>query len=101
MKIQEFVDHLKEHPDSYEFQLAEHAGKQGVLVKDQRFDTLTHFAIEAILEHSLDFLLNQTHQGKNIENITRITGYFSRTAHWNKGKKAELDDRARVGKRFA
>ncbi|MCX5751319.1 MAG: hypothetical protein NT099_06605 [Candidatus Saganbacteria bacterium] len=34
--------------------------------------------------------------GKNVEHITRITGYFSRVSGWNKGKKGELQDRHRV-----
>jgi len=32
---------------------------------------------------------------KNIDAITRVTGYFSRTSMWNKGKIAELKDRYR------
>jgi hypothetical protein len=34
--------------------------------------------------------------GRNIEHITRITGYFSKVSGWNKGKKGELADRQRV-----
>jgi hypothetical protein len=34
--------------------------------------------------------------GRNIEHITRVTGYFSRVSGWNKGKKGELADRQRV-----
>lgn len=34
--------------------------------------------------------------GRNIEHITRITGYFSRVSGWNKGKKGELAERSRV-----
>ena len=33
---------------------------------------------------------------KNIECITRITGYFSRVSGWNKGKIGELKDRYRI-----
>ncbi|KUK14504.1 MAG: anaerobic ribonucleoside-triphosphate reductase [Synergistetes bacterium] len=33
---------------------------------------------------------------KNVDGITRITGYFTRTSSWNKGKRAELKDRRRV-----
>ncbi len=33
--------------------------------------------------------------GRNVEHITRITGYFSRVSGWNKGKRAELVDRSR------
>ncbi|KAF0135038.1 MAG: ribonucleoside-triphosphate reductase [Candidatus Saganbacteria bacterium] len=36
-------------------------------------------------------------QSENVDGITRITGYFSRISGWNKGKKAELKDRHRVG----
>lgn len=34
--------------------------------------------------------------GRNVEHITRVTGYFSRISGWNKGKKGELADRYRV-----
>jgi anaerobic ribonucleoside-triphosphate reductase len=33
----------------------------------------------------------------NIEEITRITGYFSRVSHWNRGKIGELRDRKKGG----
>jgi anaerobic ribonucleoside-triphosphate reductase len=32
----------------------------------------------------------------NVDGITRITGYFTRTSSWNRGKKAELRDRRRT-----
>ncbi len=35
--------------------------------------------------------------GRNVEHITRVTGYFSRVSGWNKGKRGELVDRQRVG----
>jgi hypothetical protein len=34
--------------------------------------------------------------GRNVEHITRVTGYFSRVSGWNKGKRGELLDRERV-----
>lgn len=34
--------------------------------------------------------------GRNVEHITRVTGYFSRISGWNKGKKGELAERQRV-----
>jgi hypothetical protein len=34
--------------------------------------------------------------GRNVDHITRITGYFSKVSGWNKGKKGELTDRHRV-----
>ncbi|MBU2565641.1 MAG: anaerobic ribonucleoside-triphosphate reductase, partial [Candidatus Thermoplasmatota archaeon] len=39
---------------------------------------------------------NETSRGKNVEQMTRVTGYFSKIAGWNKGKTGELKDRYRV-----
>lgn len=33
---------------------------------------------------------------EDVDGITRITGYFTRTSSWNAGKRAELRDRSRV-----
>lgn len=40
-------------------------------------------------------LLGTINRGLEVEQITRITGYFSKVAAWNKGKRAELKDRYR------
>lgn len=37
---------------------------------------------------------------KNVDGITRITGYFTRTSSWNKGKRGELKDRFRSNEYF-
>lgn len=34
--------------------------------------------------------------GRNVDHITRVTGYFSKVSGWNKGKRGELADRERV-----
>jgi hypothetical protein len=34
--------------------------------------------------------------GRNVECITRITGYFSKVSGWNKGKIGELHDRTKA-----
>jgi len=34
-------------------------------------------------------------ESKDVYAITRVTGYFSKTSMWNKGKIAELKDRKR------
>jgi ribonucleoside-triphosphate reductase len=36
-----------------------------------------------------------------VEGITRITGYFTKTSSWNKGKLGELRDRHRSGEYFS
>jgi hypothetical protein len=50
-------------------------------------------ALKELTPAKLDQILTA---GRNVEHITRITGYFSRVAGWNKGKKGELTDRQRV-----
>lgn len=39
-------------------------------------------------------------QSKNVDGITRITGYFTKISSWNKGKLGELHDRYRNVDRF-
>lgn len=39
-------------------------------------------------------------QSKNVDGITRITGYFTKISSWNKGKLGELHDRYRNANRF-
>jgi len=34
--------------------------------------------------------------GRNVDHITRVTGYFSRISGWNRGKRGELADRHRT-----
>ena len=41
-------------------------------------------------------LLKEINRGLEVEQITRITGYFTKVSQWNKGKLGELKDRIRV-----
>ncbi len=50
-------------------------------------------ALAELTPEKLDQVLTA---GRNIEHITRVTGYFSRVSGWNKGKRGELADRERV-----
>ena len=38
-------------------------------------------------------LMEEINRGLQVEGITRITGYFTKTASWNKGKRGELKER--------
>ena len=67
----------------------------GVLIRNTRLETLTHCTFDAIEENTIDTLTAACAQGKDVDHITRVTGYFSRTSGWNKGKTAELKDRHR------
>lgn len=68
---------------------------KGVLIRNTRLETLTHCTFEAIERNTIDALTAACVQGKDVDHITRVTGYFSRTSGWNKGKAGELKDRHR------
>jgi hypothetical protein len=69
----------------------------GIEVKDERFGTKVIFTMEAFkgldLDGAVKMVMVHSACGKNVEWITRVTGYFSKVNNWNKGKKAELEDR--------
>jgi hypothetical protein len=68
----------------------------GWLIEDRWFKTLHNITLEAMAKLDLKTLAAVTAAGKNVDHITRVTGYFSYASRWNKGKQAELKDRARV-----
>ncbi len=66
---------------------------KGVLIRNERLQTLTHASFDAIDRNELETVTAACAQGKDIDQITRVTGYFSRVSGWNKGKAGELRDR--------
>jgi hypothetical protein len=95
MERQQFIEYLGRYPTLYSVEETTRKDGNGVMVNDNVYKTTTFFSDSAIGEHELTFLLKRTHHGKNVEQITRVTGYFSKVSSWNKGKKAELKDRYR------
>ena len=51
---------------------------------------------KALAELTPQKLENVLINGRNVDHITRVTGYFSKVSGWNKGKRGELIDRHRV-----
>ena len=96
MQKQEFVAYLSQNPEQFDFQDKEQDGLPGVLVENKSFQTKTFFPEKTISAKDLSPLLVATHQGRNVEHITRVTGYFSKVSGCNKGKVAELIDRHRT-----
>ncbi len=96
MERQEFVKYLLECPEEYGFEEKSLDDKVGVLVENRFYQTKTFVSDQAITSNDLTRILVATHQGRNIEHITRVTGYFSKVGGWNKGKVAELVDRHRT-----
>jgi len=88
------LDELKSWLDSQEewdYQLDD----EGVLLRNNRLETLTHATFSAIERSTLEQLTAACTHGRDVDHITRVTGYFSRTSGWNRGKTAELKDRYR------
>lgn len=104
MERQEFVKYLSECPEQYGFEekslddkvAGTPTSSWGVLVENRFYQTKTFVSDQAITNNDLTRILVATHQGRNIEHITRVTGYFSKVGGWNKGKVAELVDRHRT-----
>ena len=96
MQKQEFVAYLSQNQAQFAFQEQAQSGVPGVLVENRSFQTKTFFSEETISAKDLSQLLVSTHQGRNVEHITRVTGYFSKVSGWNAGKRAELIDRHRT-----
>jgi hypothetical protein len=55
----------------------------------------TRITREILEKLSPEELLSEINRGLEVECITRITGYYTKTAQWNKGKIGELKDRTR------
>jgi len=56
----------------------------------ERKTAITYNKVE---ELNADQLIMAINKGLEVENITRITGYFTKVSSWNPGKRAELKDR--------
>lgn len=59
-------------------------------------DNVTRITKELCAQLTADELMRAINQGLEVEQITRITGYFTKISQWNKGKRGELKDRVRV-----
>jgi hypothetical protein len=93
MKREELIEYLNERAQRYNYK-EETDGT--ITINDTLLETFTQVTKEAIEKYTLDTIIMATHQGKNIEHITRVTGYFSKVGGWNKGKRQELIDRHRT-----
>jgi len=95
MNEKDFCKYLDEHASEFEYAHGELVGKEGIFVRNKKFDTELHFTYETVQNRELQDLLTATHCGRNVDQITRVTGFFSKVSGWNKGKRAELNDRSR------
>ncbi len=90
MKMEELKGWI-ETQDGWDYQLDD----KGIVIRNDRFETLTHATFDAVDTNTLKAITASCSQGRDVDHITRVTGYFSRTSGWNKGKAGELKDRHR------
>ena len=70
--------------------------KNMLILKNKYYETEIRFDESFIKDKKFTDILKLSHQGRNVEHITRVTGYFSKVENWNKGKKSEFSDRYRT-----
>ena len=71
-----------------------------IIVRNRELQTAIQLTPEALEKNNINTIIVCLNRGLDVEQITRITGYYSTVQNWNKGKQAELLDRFRVGKYF-
>ncbi|MBM4311425.1 MAG: hypothetical protein FJ119_10845 [Deltaproteobacteria bacterium] len=59
-------------------------------------DRKTVFTCDWLADHTEEDLDMEIKRGLEVEQICRVTGYYSKVASWNGGKRAELRDRRRT-----
>lgn len=94
MRVEELKRYLEDN-DEWAWKPDEKAPDEAILIGNSRVDTATRATFEAIKKNDLPTILGACVQGKDVTQITRVTGYFSKVAGWNKGKVGELHDRHR------
>jgi hypothetical protein len=89
MELQELKDALASRPDAFAFREAD----GGLYIINRRFATEIHAAYAAIAANEWPTIESHTICGRDVQHITRVTGYFTIVEGWNRGKLAELNDR--------
>lgn len=91
-KLEEIAEVSKNQDIEWAFDNKEN---KGIYIKNNNLDTKTFVTWDALEKNSVSTIFKQAAQGRDVDHITRVTGYFSVTSNWNKGKIAELKDRHR------
>ena len=79
------VEWMKENEDTIIIRHKTHDKEnEGIRIDLRKLNNITEAQLEKAIVN-----------GRNTESFTRITGYFSKTSNFNKGKLGELKDRVR------
>lgn len=69
----------------------------GIVLHSRVWDESIRVDLRKLSEITGEQILLMIQGGKNVEQMTRVTGYFSKVAGWNAGKRGELKERHRIG----
>ena len=70
-------------------------GVEGIAIRHTQYNEPVFITFDNLKNITNVELLVALTAGRDIEQITRVTGFFSKVSGWNKGKLAELADRHR------
>jgi len=97
MKIEELDKYLAEHSDLLSWYVSENDRYLYVKHEADSEKEFTSIDMSKLKEIDIKQLHKKLVGCRDVDHITRVTGYFSKTSGWNKGKTGELKDRVRNG----
>ncbi len=95
MKLDDLKDFLERNKLKIEWGRTEE-DSGAIYLKSLVWDTIVRINLDKLEGIREAQIIQQLEAGKNIEQMTRVTGYFSKISGWNLGKQAELRDRYRI-----
>ena len=94
MNIEELSNFLEVNQNIY-WRWEEEGGKKFIYLYSKVWRETIKIDMNKINNISIEEIKMALTGGKNVEQITRVTGFFSVVRNWNAGKHAELKDRYR------
>ena len=98
MDIDELDRYLNENQNEVLWNYEEKNGRSFLYLHSKKWEETIKVDMSRLNKFSEEEISRMLNGGKNVEQMTRVTGYFSKVAGWNKGKTGELKERHRIGK---
>lgn len=98
MEKQELFERIE--ASGYEWKIYEKDGIEGVLIRcvcSKCLNTGRPVPVDFDLLQEIDWhdIERRVVNGRHVEHVTRVVGYYSKTSNWNRSKQGELKDRHR------
>ena len=96
MDIDELDKYLNENQDEILWNYEEKNGRSFLYLHSKKWEETIKVDLSRLNNFSENEISRVLSGGKNVEQITRVTGFFSKVSAWNKGKIGELKQRYRT-----